>query len=148
MKILVTGGAGYIGSNLVDALMAQGHDVHVVDDLSTGKIENISHHLGNDRFRFVNDSILDRGLMDRLVEGANCVYHLAALVGVKYVVQNPLKGIYTNVTGTEVVLQAAYKHWKRAVIASSSEVYGKSVEVPLEEDGDRLFGATSVARWS
>jgi UDP-glucose 4-epimerase len=148
LKILVTGGAGYIGSNLVDALLAQGNEVHVVDDLSTGKIENIAHHLGKAGFRFVNDTILDRALMDRLIEGVDCVYHLAALVGVKYVVQNPLKGIYTNVTGTEVVLQAAYKHWKRVLIASSSEVYGKSVQVPLEEDGDRLFGATTVARWS
>ncbi len=148
LKILVTGGAGYIGSNLVDTLMAEGHQVHVIDDLSTGKIQNIAHHLGNERFRFVNDSILDRALIDRLVDGVDCVYHLAALVGVKYVVQNPLKGIYTNVTGTEVVLQAAYKRWKRVLIASSSEVYGKSVQVPLEEDGDRLFGATSVARWS
>lgn len=148
LKILVTGGAGYIGSNLVDTLMAEGHQVHVIDDLSTGKIQNIAHHLGNERFRFVNDSILDRALIDRLVDSVDCVYHLAALVGVKYVVQNPLKGIYTNVTGTEVVLQAAYKHWKRVLIASSSEVYGKSVQMPLEEDGDRLFGATSVARWS
>ncbi len=148
MRILVTGGAGYIGSNLVDTLIAQGHEVFVVDNLSTGKITNIQHLLGHERFHFVNDTILNDGLMDRIIGQVDQVYHLAAVVGVKYVVEDPLHGIYTNVKGTEVVLEKAYKYWKRTVIASSSEVYGKSTEVPLEEDGDRILGPTTVARWS
>ncbi len=148
MRILVTGGAGYIGSNLVDTLIAQGHEVFVVDNLSTGKITNIQHLLGHERFHFVNDTILNDGLMDRIIAQVDQVYHLAAVVGVKYVVEDPLHGIYTNVKGTEVVLEKAYKYWKRTVIASSSEVYGKSTEVPLEEDGDRILGPTTVARWS
>jgi UDP-glucose 4-epimerase len=148
MKTLVTGGAGYIGSNLVDALLTEGHEVFVVDNLSTGKIGNIQHLLRHERFHFVNDTILNETLMDRIVAQVEQVYHLAAVVGVKYVVEDPLNGIYTNVKGTEVVLEKAYKYWKRTVIASSSEVYGKSVDVPLEEDGDRLLGPTTVARWS
>ncbi|MFN2166967.1 MAG: GDP-mannose 4,6-dehydratase [Anaerolineae bacterium] len=148
MKILVTGGAGYIGSNLVDALLAQGHDIHVVDNLSTGKIDNVRHLLGREGFHFVNDSILNESLMDRLVAQVDQVYHLAAVVGVKYVVEDPLKGIYTNVTGTEIVLEKAYKYWRRAVIASSSEVYGKSTAVPLREGDNSLFGPTTVARWT
>lgn len=148
MRILVTGGAGYIGSNLVDALIAQDHEVFVVDNLSTGKIENIQHLLGEERFHFVNDTILNEGLMDRMVAQVDQVYHLAAVVGVKYVVEDPLHGIYTNVKGTEVVLEKAYKYWRRTVIASSSEVYGKSSAVPLREEDDRLLGPTTVARWS
>jgi UDP-glucose 4-epimerase len=148
MKILVTGGAGYIGSNLVDQLLAQDHEVAVVDNLSTGQIRNIQHLLGHPRFSFVNDSILNEHLMDRMVSKADLVYHLAAVVGVKYVVDDPLHGIYTNVKGTEVVLEKAYKYWKRTVVASSSEVYGKSTEVPLVEDSDRILGPTTVARWS
>ena len=148
MKILVTGGAGYIGSNLVDTLMAEGHEVFVVDNLSTGKIVNIQHLLGHERFHFVNDTILNESLMDRIIAAVHQVYHLAAVVGVKYVVEDPLKGIYTNVKGTEVVLEKAYKYWRRTVIASSSEVYGKSTAVPLQEEADRLLGPTTVARWS
>ena len=148
MRVLVTGGAGFIGSNLVDALMAQGHEVTVLDNLSVGKVSNIEHHLESDRFHFVNDSILNLSTLEPLVRRANLIYHLAAVVGVKYVVEDPLRGIVTNVRGTENVLDLAFKYWVRTVIASSSEVYGKSTEVPLQEDCDRLLGPTTVDRWS
>ncbi len=148
MRILVTGGAGFIGSNLVDALMDQGHEVTVLDNLSVGKIQNIAHHLSSDRFHFVNDSILNTTTLERLIQQSDLIYHLAAVVGVKYVVENPLRAIITNVRGTENVLELAYKYWVRTVIASSSEIYGKSTDVPLREDGDRLLGPTTVERWS
>jgi len=148
MRILVTGGAGYIGSNLAETLLTEGHEVFVIDNLSTGKIANIQHLLDHERFTFVNDTILNETLMDRVVSQVDQVYHLAAVVGVKYVVEDPLHGIYTNVKGTEVVLEKAYKYWRRIVIASSSEVYGKSTDVPLDEDNNRLLGPTTVARWS
>lgn len=148
MKILVTGGAGYIGSHLVDALMAQGDEIYVVDNLSTGKIDNIRHLLENKHFHFVNDSILNETLMERIIEQVDLIYHLAAVVGVKYVVEDPLRAILTNVRGTETILELAFKHWKKVVIASSSEIHGKSTEVPLSEDGDRVLGPTSVGRWS
>jgi len=148
MGILVTGGAGYIGSHLVNALMAQGHEVYVVDNLSTGKIDNIRHHLGDEGFHFLNDSILNEALMEQIIARVDLIYHLAAVVGVKYVVEDPLQAILTNVRGTETVLELAYKYWKKTVIASSSEIYGKSTAVPLAEDGDRVLGSTSVGRWS
>jgi UDP-glucose 4-epimerase len=148
MKALVTGGAGYIGSHLVDRLIADGHEVYIVDNLSTGKIANIAHHLGAERFRFINDTILNEALMERLISQVNIIYHLAAMVGVKYVVEDPLKGIITNVRGTEIVLELAFKYWVKTLIASSSEIYGKSVEVPLAEDSDRTLGPTNVGRWS
>jgi UDP-glucose 4-epimerase len=148
MRILVTGGAGFVGSNLVDTLMAQGHEVTVIDNLSVGKIGNIELHLASDRFHFVNDSILNLVTLERLVRQADLIYHLAAVVGPKYVVEDPLGTIITNVRGTENVLELAFKYWVRCVIASSSEVYGKSTAVPLSEDDDRLLGSTTVSRWS
>ena len=148
MKILVTGGAGFIGSNLVDILMEQDHEVTVLDNLSVGKVSNIEHHLESDRFHFVNGSILDTSTLERLVRQVDLIYHLAAVVGVKYVVEDPLHAIITNVRGTENVLEMAFKYWVRTVIASSSEIYGKSTEVPLDEDSDRLLGPTTVNRWS
>ncbi|MGD1995623.1 MAG: GDP-mannose 4,6-dehydratase [Anaerolineae bacterium] len=148
MRILVTGGAGFIGSNLVDSLMAKGHEVTVLDNLSVGKVSNIAHYLENDHFHFVNDSILNLTTLERLIRQADLVFHLAAVVGVKYVVEDPLNAIITNVRGTENVLELAFKYWVKTVIASSSEIYGKSIEVPLREDSDRLLGPTTVGRWS
>ena len=145
---MVTGGAGYIGSHLVDALIAADNHVTVLDNLSTGKVANIQHLLGHPRFRFVCDTLLNEPLVDRLVAEAEVVYHLAAMVGVKYVVEDPLQCIVTNVRGTEVVLECAYRYWRRVVVASSSEVYGKSEKVPLSEDDDSLLGPTAVGRWS
>jgi UDP-glucose 4-epimerase len=128
--------------------MEQGHEVTVIDNLSVGKASNIEHHLESDRFHFVNDSILNVSTLERLVRQADLIYHLAAVVGVKYVVEDPLSAIVTNVRGTENVLELAFKYWVRTVVASSSEIYGKSAEAPLQEDGDRLLGPTTVGRWS
>jgi len=148
MKILVTGGAGFIGSHLVDALHARGHKVLVLDNLSVGRIENIRHHLGQEGFQFICDSILNEECVDRLVSEVDLVYHLAAVVGVRYIVKDPLAAILTNVRGTENVLSSAVRYWKRAVIASSSEVYGRSNSGPLNEESDRVLGPTFVNRWS
>lgn len=148
MKALVTGGAGYIGSNLVDTLLARGDEVTIIDNLSTGSIHNIRHNLDNPRFRFVNDTILSTGTLDRLVEDADIVYHLAAAVGVKYIVDDPIGSINTNVRGSENVLTLAYRYWKRVVLASTSEVYGKSTGGALREDQDRVLGPTTINRWA
>ena len=148
MRILVTGGAGFIGSNLVDTLMEQGYELTVLDNLSVGKVSSIEHHLESDRFHFVNGSILDTSTLERLVRQADLIYHLAAVVGVKYVVEDPLGTIVTNVRGTENVLELAFKYWVKTIIASSSEIYGKSTAVPLSEDDDRILGSTIIGRWS
>ena len=148
MKILVTGGAGYIGSNLVDALQAEGHEIVVVDNLFTGKIANIQHLLGHEGFHFIEDTILNEALMDRLIAAVDQIYHLAAVVGVKYLVDDPLHGIDTNIGGTHIVLEKAHRYGKRIVIASSSEVYGKNPDVPWAEEDDCVLGPTTIKRWS
>jgi UDP-glucose 4-epimerase len=145
MRALVTGGAGYIGSHLVDVLLAEGFDVSVVDNLSTGKIANIEHCL--DRIRFVNGSIMDEHLIEQLVADTDVVFHLAAAVGVKHIVDRPLQSLLTNARGTEIVLEKAFKYWRRVLVASTSEVYGKTSKVPMVEDDDRVLGSTKVHRW-
>lgn len=146
MRVLVTGGAGYIGSHLVDALLDSGHEVAVVDNLSTGKIANLEHRL--DHIRFINGSILDTQLVHAEVERAQIVFHLAAAVGVRHIVESPLQTLLINTRGTENVLAACYRYWKKVVIASTSEVYGKTAKVPMQEDDDRVLGPTTVSRWS
>jgi len=149
MRVLVTGGAGFIGSHLVDALLAQGHEVLAVDDLSTGTLENLKQAAPNPGFRFVEGSVMDAPLVTKLVAGVDLVYHLAAAVGVKFVLDNPLRSLLTNIRGTEVVLEAAHQNGnKKVVLFSSSEVYGKGASVPFREGDDRLLGPTSVLRWS
>jgi UDP-glucose 4-epimerase len=148
VRVLVTGGAGYIGSHLVDALIKRGDEALVIDNLSTGKIENIRHLLGHPAFHFINDSILNEQLLERFIPSMDLIFHLAAAVGVRNVLQDPLAAINTNVRGTEVVLGLAFKYWKRLVLASSSEIYGKARHVPFREDDDRVLGSSAVARWS
>jgi len=148
MRVLVTGGAGYIGSHLADALIRRGDDVLVVDNLSTGRFENVRHLQGHPRFQLINDSILNEPLLERLVPQVDAVYHLAAAVGVRHILADPLAAINTNVRGTEVVLGLAFRYWKRTVIASSSEIYGKASHVPFREDDDRVLGSTAITRWS
>lgn len=148
MKALVTGGAGYIGSHLCDYLIRQGAEVAVLDNLSTGRLANIQHLLHHPRFRFVRGCILDSPDLEPLVRNADRVFHLAAAVGVKYICEDPLSGVRTNIMGTERVLETAHRNGRRTVVASSSEVYGKSNGEPLREDADRHLGPTSINRWS
>jgi UDP-glucose 4-epimerase len=149
MRVLVTGGAGFIGSHLVDSLLAEGHEVWALDDLSTGRLENLAEASAHISFHFVEGSILDSALVSTLVSQVDEVYHLAAAVGVKFVLDNPLRSLLTNIRGSEEVLEAADRHGKKKVILfSSSEVYGKGASIPFHEDDDRLLGPTSVLRWS
>ena len=148
MRILVTGGAGFIGSHLCERLLAQGHQVDVIDDLSTGKVANISECLRNEKFGFVNDSVLDQSMMYVLIAKCDLIFHLAAAVGVKLIVEEPVRTIETNIRGTEVVLEIAKKFGKRVVLTSTSEVYGKNRNVPFKEEDDCLLGSTTFSRWS
>lgn len=146
MRVLITGGAGYIGSHLVDLLCEEGHEVAVLDNLATGKASNLEHRL--DQIRFVNGSILDSGLVASEVEKAQLVFHLAAAVGVRHIVEDPLESLLVNTRGTENVLSSCFRFWKKVVVASTSEVYGKTQKVPMEEDDDRVLGPTTIHRWS
>lgn len=148
MRALITGGAGFIGSHLADALLERGDSVVVLDDLSTGSHANIRHLMSNPSFEFSLGSVLQTELVDELVQGCDCVYHLAAAVGVKVIVQRTLESLVTNIRGSEVVLETANKYGKKVLITSTSEVYGKSADIPLKEDGDRLLGSPLVGRWS
>ena len=148
MKALITGGAGFIGSYLAEELLRKGYHVWVIDNLSTGRIENIDHMKSNDRFNYVIDTINNKSLMAELVDRVSIVFHLAAAVGVQLIVDQPVKTIETNIKGTEIVLELAAKKRKKVLLASTSEIYGKSNDIPYREDGDMLFGATIRSRWS
>jgi len=148
MRILITGGAGFIGSHLAEALLAAGHEVFVLDDLSTGCIDNIAHIKAHDRFHYTIDSVFNEPLVAELVDRAAVIFHLAAAVGVKLIVQETVHTIETNVHGTEVILRHAAKKKKLVFIASTSEVYGKSTDVPFRETADLVLGATTRHRWA
>jgi UDP-glucose 4-epimerase len=148
MKALITGGAGFIGSHLADRLLAAGHDVIALDNLSTGNMRNLAGVKTNPKIRFVNDDVRNQQTMTILVEQCDVIYHLAAAVGVQLIVDKPVHTIETNIHGSEVVLQIANKFRKPVLIASTSEVYGKSENVPFREDDDTVFGATRFSRWS
>jgi UDP-glucose 4-epimerase len=145
MRVLVTGGAGYIGSHLVDRLVALDHEVTVLDDLSTGNPANLAQN--GKRTRFVENSILNDRLVDKLVRRAETVFHLAAGVGVGNIVKDPLSALRTNTRGAENVIEACVKHDRRLLLASTSEIYGKTSKMPMSEDDDRLLGSTTIPRW-
>ncbi|MBA2304670.1 MAG: GDP-mannose 4,6-dehydratase [Acidobacteria bacterium] len=148
MRVLITGGAGFVGSHLAEALLERGDEVCVIDNLSTGSIDNIAHLKGLPRFEYTIDSVSNEPLLAELIDRADTVVHLAAAVGVKLIVEQPVHTIETNVHGTEVVLKLANKKKKLVVIASTSEVYGKSTTVPFSEDADLVLGPTSKHRWA
>lgn len=148
MHYLITGGAGFVGSHLADALLERGDEVTVLDDLSTGAMRNIRHLKGRPGFTYVIDTVLNAPLLAELVDCADQIFHLAAAVGVRLIVESPVRTIETNVKTTEMVLAAACKKKKKVFVASTSEVYGKSTAVPFREDGDLVLGATSRGRWS
>lgn len=148
MRYLITGGAGFIGSHLADELLRRGHSVHALDDLSTGSIANIRHLRGHPRFDYTIDSCHNSRLVAELVDESDAIFHLAAAVGVELIVASPVRTIETNVHCTEVVLAQASKKRRPVFIASTSEVYGKSADIPFREDGDLVMGATDRGRWS
>lgn len=148
MRVLITGGAGFIGSHLADAYVERGDEVFVIDDLSTGTIENIQHLKGNPRFHYTIESVHNQPVTAELVDQCDVVVHLAAAVGVKLIVESPVRTIDTNVRGTEVVLALANKKKKLVLVASTSEVYGLSTDVPFREYGNLVMGATTKGRWS
>jgi UDP-glucose 4-epimerase len=148
MRYLVTGGAGFIGSHLVDALLARGDEVIALDDLSTGNHGNISQHIGNPKFEFLLGSILNADVVDDAVRRVDEVFHLAAAVGVNLIVDRPLESLATNIRGSEIVLEKAYKHGRPILVTSTSEIYGKNTSDSLGEDDDRILGSPLKTRWS
>jgi len=148
MNYLITGGAGFIGSHLAEALLDKGTDVAIIDDLSTGSILNIEHLKSHPRFSYVLDTMMNRAVLTELVDRADVIMHLAAAVGVRLIVESPVRTIETNIKGTELVLELASKKKKKVIIASTSEVYGKASKVPFCEDDDLVMGATDKGRWS
>ena len=146
-KFLITGGAGFIGSHLADALIDQGHEVAVIDNLSTGRMSNIQHLLHHRNFHFARASITDDIVLDRMASKSEIIVHLAAAVGVKLIVEHPVHTIETNVMGTEAVLKASLRYGCRVLVASTSEVYGKGSKIPFSEEDDVLLGPTSKSRW-
>ena len=148
MRYLITGGAGFVGSHLAEELLRRGHEVFILDDLSTGSINNIRHLKTHDRFHYTIDTVMHRQLTAELVDTADVIYHLAAAVGVKLIVESPVRTIETNIQATEVVLSLANKKKRPVFVASTSEVYGKSEQFPFNEEGDLVMGATTKGRWS
>ncbi len=148
MRALITGGAGFIGSHLTEELLRRGEMVYVIDDLSTGRLENIANAMNSPRFGFAVETILNETVMDRLVSECDIIYHLAAAVGVELIVSKPVEVIQTNILGTEMVLRLANRYLKKVVITSTSEIYGKSHKVPFKENDDRVLGPTTKNRWS
>ena len=148
MRILITGGAGFIGSHLAELLLAGGDEVAVIDNLSTGSLANIEHIKSNPRFKFVRDTIHNAYAMKKLIQHCDMVYHLAAAVGVQLIADDPVHTIETNIHGTEVVLEIANRFGKKVLVASTSEVYGKSEAVPFHEDDDTVLGSTRYSRWA
>jgi len=148
LRVLITGGAGFIGSHLSDAYVERGDEVFVIDDLSTGSIDNIAHLKQHPRFHYAIDTVHNQPVVAELIDSCDAVFHLAAAVGVKLIVESPVRTIETNVRGTEVVLAQANKKKKKVLVASTSEVYGLSNDVPFREDGNLVMGATTKGRWS
>ena len=147
MNIVVTGGAGFIGSHLAEALLAASHSVTAIDDLSTGSLENVAHLRADPKFELIIETVTNQMVLDHVVREADQVYHLAAAVGVKLIVDDPVRTIETNILGTEVALKVAARYGAKLYIASSSEVYGKSEAVPFSEDADMVLGPTTHSRW-
>src|SRR5678815_4452021 len=148
MKILITGGAGFVGSHLADKLISQGHEITVIDDLSTGRYSNVEHLEDQKGFRLIIDTVLNESLMEELIRETDRVYHMASAVGVRLIMERPVKTIETIFRGTDVILKFCSRYRKRVLIPSTSEVYGKGASVPFKEDDDLLTGATDKHRWA
>ncbi len=148
MKVLITGGAGFIGSHLCEKLLGMGDEVTVLDNLSTGRYENVAHLKENPKFNLVVGDILNEALVDKLCEKTDIIFHLAAAVGVELIVKRPLESLTTNIKGSEIVLEMAQRYNRKVLITSTSEIYGKNVNGPLKENDDRILGSPLKSRWS